>query len=325
MPHRFLPRRLSLCLVTAFSISILPYVRAETPATRPAAAQSVAADEIKFLRFVEDARAGSRLETAIVTYRNDAGVTVRLVGAVHIGEKSYYEGLNDTFRGDDAVLYEMVKPKDADVPKPNQPSKSGIGQFQHYLKDALNLDFQLDDIDYSRPNFVHADMDAETFEKMQDERGESMFTLMIRQMMDAMSNGEAAKSLANDDLTNDLITMLCRPDAERQVKLLLARHMGDMEKTAAGLGGPNGSVILTERNKAAMKVLKDTLAKGTKHISVFYGAAHMPGMSETLEKEMGFKPVSVEWRMAWDLAIRADQPSAIEKFLRDGLKAIDED
>jgi hypothetical protein len=193
------------------------------------------------------------------------------------------------------------------------------------LKDALNLDFQLDDIDYSRSNFVHADMDAETFEKMQDERGESMFTLMIRQMMDAMSNGEAAKSLANDDLANDLITMLCRPDAERQVKLLLARHMGDMEKTAAGLGGPNGSVILTERNKAAMKVLKDTLAKGTKHISVFYGAAHMPGMSETLEKEMGFKPVSVEWRMAWDLAIRADQPSAIEKLLRDALKTIDDD
>src|SRR5258708_4763356 len=134
MPHRFLPRRLSLCLVAAFSISVLPYVRAETPATKPAVAQSLAADDIKFLRFVEDTHTGSRLETAIVTYRNDAGVTVRLVGAVHIGEKSYYEGLNDTFRGDDAVLYEMVKPKNADLPKPNQPSKSGVWQFQPYLK-----------------------------------------------------------------------------------------------------------------------------------------------------------------------------------------------
>ena len=322
MPHRFLPRRVSLCLFAAFSLSILPYVRAETPATKPAAN---ALGELKFLRFVEDAHAGKRLETAIVTFRNDAGQTVRLVGAVHIGEKSYYEGLNDTFRGDDAVLYEMVKPKDAEAPKPNQPSKSGIGQFQHYLKDALNLDFQLDDIDYGRPNFVHADMDAETFEKMQEERGESMFTLMIRQMMDAMSHGDAANSLATDDLASDLITMLCRPDGERQVKLLLARHMGDMEKTAAGLGGPNGSVILTERNKAAIKVLKDTLANGKKHISVFYGAAHMASMSETLEKEMGFKPVSVEWRMAWDVAIRADQPSAIEKFLRGGVKALEEE
>ena len=318
-------RPLSLCLVAAFSLAVLPNLLAETPAVEKGKSQTVATDEIKFLRFTEGGHSGGRLETSIVTYRNEAGATVRLVGAVHIGEKSYYEGLNDTFRGDDAVLYEMVKPKDAGVPKPNQPSKSGIGQFQHYLKDTLNLDFQLDDVDYSRPNFVHADLDAETFEKMQAERGESMFTLMIREMMDAMSKGDVANGLNTDDLAGELIAMFCRPDGERQVKLLLARHMGDMEKTAAGLGGADGSVILGERNKAALKVLTKTLAEGKKHISIFYGAAHMASLSDTLQKEMGFKPVSVEWRMAWDLSIRADHPSFIEEILRNGLKVLDQD
>jgi hypothetical protein len=327
MPHRSASTRaLSLCLVAIFSLSLASFVRGG-PATKPATTQplgALGADEVKFLRFAEDGKSGGRLETSIVTYRNEAGVTVRLVAAVHIGEKAYYEGLNDTFRSDDAVLYEMVKPKGAGAPQPNTPSKSGIGQFQHFLKDSLNLDFQLDDVDYARPNFVHADLDAETFTKMQDERGESMFTLMIRQMMDQMSKGNSAEGIDTSNIVDELITTLCRPDSERQLKLLLARHMGDMEKAAAGLGGPDGSVILTERNKAAFKVLSTTLGEGKKHISVFYGAAHMPGMSETLMKEFGFKPVSVEWRTAWDLAIRTDQPSAIEKFLRDSLKAIDE-
>ena len=318
-------RALPVWLLALATVAFVPAARAEGPAAKRDAVQALAPDEIKFMRFVEaDANQGARLETAVVTYRNEAGATVRLVGAVHIGEKSYYEGLNDTFRGDDAVLYEMVKPKEAGAPVPGQKSKSAIGQFQHWLKDSLNLDFQLDDIDYTRPNFVHADLDAETFERMQAERGESMMTLMLKQMMNAMSKGDAAADLNTEELADELIKMFCRPDAERQTKLLLARHMGDVEKTAGGLDGPGGTVILTERNKAAMAVLKKTLKDGKTHVSVFYGAAHMPSMSETVQ-EMGFRPVSIEWRMAWNLAIRADKPSMIEQLLRDGLKFLDDE
>ena len=179
---------LAVCLSAVFSFTLVGRLGAESPPQTLASPATQPAADLKFLRFVDDGHAGGRLETAIVTFRNEAGVTVRLVGAVHIAEKSYYEGLNDTFKADDAVLYEMVKPKDAGAPTPNTPSKSGIGQFQHYLKDSLNLDFQLDDIDYTRPNFVHADLDSDTFAKMQEERGESMMTLMLRSMMHAMSH-----------------------------------------------------------------------------------------------------------------------------------------
>jgi hypothetical protein len=314
-----------LAMALAICVPLLAPVGRADERVKPASTQP-AADEAKFMRFVEDTHGGGRLETAIATYRNAAGQTVRLVAAVHIGEKSYYEGLNDTFKSDDAVLYEMVKPKDMGAPKPHAPAKSGISQFQHLLKDSLNLDFQLDDVDYSAPNFVHADLDAETFEKMQEERGESMFTLMLRQMMDALAhpeNGPGA-NLDGDQVINELINIVTRPDSERQMKLLLARHMGDAEKAAAGMDGPNGSVILTERNKAAMKVLAKTLKEGKQNISVFYGAAHMPSMSQTLMKDLGFHPVGIEYRMAWDLAIRADQPSLIEQFLKDGVKALNE-
>jgi len=84
-----------------------------------------------------------------------------------------------------------------------------------------------------------------------------------------------------------------------------------------------GSVIVTERNKVALDVLKHTLDSGKRHISIFYGAAHMPDMSQRL-RDMGFTPVSTEWETAWDLTIRSDQPSAAERFLKELLHALDE-
>ena len=136
-------------------------VRAASPsaATTPAVRSAAMADG--FLRFVDGGAAGGRLETSDVTYRNADGVTVRLVSAVHIGEKAYYEAMAKSFEGDDAVLYELVKPKDAPPPLPGErpASGSGVGEIQRMLKEVLKLDFQLDAIDYSARNFVHADLD----------------------------------------------------------------------------------------------------------------------------------------------------------------------
>src|SRR6202012_3254212 len=98
-------------------------------------------------------------ETADVAFRNDAGVTVHLVAAVHIAEGSYYDGLNQNFKLRDAVLYELVKGKDQPVPPPGEanPAHSAVSQFQRFLKDSPNLELQLDGMDYTQPNFVPAD------------------------------------------------------------------------------------------------------------------------------------------------------------------------
>jgi len=37
---------------------------------------------------------------------------------------------------------------------------------------VLNLEFQLDEIDYTSPT-RHADLDAQTFQRLQEERGET--------------------------------------------------------------------------------------------------------------------------------------------------------
>src|SRR5262245_17159663 len=73
-----------------------------------------------FMRLIDKGNTGSRLETADVAYRNADGVTVHLVAAIHVGEREYFEGLNESFKLRDAVLYEMVKPRDAMAPLPGE-------------------------------------------------------------------------------------------------------------------------------------------------------------------------------------------------------------
>jgi len=88
-----------LVLLTVFAGPL--FVRAQDAAapapTTPALRKAAMAEG--FLRFVDEGAAGGRLETSDVTYRNADGVTVRLVSAVHIGEKGYYEGLARSFTG----------------------------------------------------------------------------------------------------------------------------------------------------------------------------------------------------------------------------------
>jgi hypothetical protein len=313
MSDRFVCRASLYALVLLCLAAPVVVLRAQERATGAEAAAPTGGDAKKptdvspdaepegteFLRYVDDEK-HPRLESAIATYRNDAGVVVHLVGAVHVGEKSYYEGLNKTFKGYDALLYEMVKPKDMAAPVRGQKTGSAVSGFQRFLTDVLELEFQLDGIDYGAPNFVHADLDVETFYKLQEERGESLLTLMLRSMMAQMARAGQAGGPPPITIF-DLLAAMNSPDSARQYKLLLARQFQDIEAQMAGLEGPDGSVLLTERNKAALRVLKETIEKGKKDVGVFYGAGHMHGLEEALVNDMGFKLTGVEWRVAWDM------------------------
>lgn len=285
--------RMNRWLPVALALFVLPALARVAAAEEAKAAQK--AEQAQFLRFVDDNDGGGKLQTSIVTLQNDQGVKVHLVAAVHVGEEKYYQGLNKTFQGYDALLYEMVKPKDAPAPEPGFQSGSWVSTFQRAMKDVLELDFQLDDIDYRAKNFIHADLDAETFEKLQEERGESIWLLMLKQMMAEMDKPQAQIS---DVSLLELGLALASPDRARHLKLLLAKQFDDIEDKLSGLD--NNTVLVTERNKAAIKALKDALADGRKNVGIFYGAAHMPDMEKRVE-EMGFKKTGSEWRTAWDM------------------------
>lgn len=304
---RFVPRAVQ---ALALGLTIAASASADAPA-----------EGKKYLRFADNG-ADHQLQTSIVHFENAAGVKVDLIGAVHIADPSYFDDLNARFKSYDALLYEMVKPKGVSgaghsatapvAPGEKRPSGSWISFLQRFMKDQLELDFQLDKIDYSPANFVHADLDAETFVQRQEERGESMLTLMLDQMLRELNKpAKAAGNTAEEMGLMDLIDALQSPDRARQLKLVLGRQFENMDEALDAMGGPNGSVILTERNAHAMKVLKDEIEAGKKHIGVFYGAAHLRGMEAIMTKDMGFKQVGApEWLVAWDLADKTARPAA---------------
>ena len=167
------------------------------PATLPATA---AAGSNQFLRFVDEGPAGGSLASGEVTLTNDDGVMVHLIAAVHIAETSYYQQLNEHFRAFDAVLYEMVMPRGMQPPAPGAGGDSSVARLQRFLKDVLELDYQLDVIDYRPANFIHADLDTATFESLQRQRGESFATLMLQSLMRALADSGVAVLMISSDM-----------------------------------------------------------------------------------------------------------------------------
>ncbi|MEM7165698.1 MAG: hypothetical protein AAF581_09550 [Planctomycetota bacterium] len=259
-------------------------------------------DEIKrateFLRYQEVGADGGQLQTAIVTYRNEKGVEVTLVGAVHIADGTYYRHLNKLFKSYDALLYELIAPPNQ-RPQRGQQSSSFIGLLQRAMKRVLGLEFQLDGIDYSKKNFVHADMDPRQFRRAQQERGEGFLDMFLKIWMRSMQDQMSGKGVAGLD-PNELMRALSSDDIQRSLKILLAGEMQNIEALMAGISDENGeSVILTERNKVAFEVLRKEMKKHRK-LGIFYGAAHLPDMEERL-LAMGFKLHAHEWLTAWNM------------------------
>lgn len=271
----------------------------------------------EFLRLVlDDEGVPVSLDTAIVEYTKPgpaaAGadpLQVDLVAAVHVGGADYYETLDRLFADYDAVLYELVAPPNARVPKPGRKPAGAIGSAQQGLKDLLGLEFQLERIDYTARNFVHADMSPKEFDAAMQKRGESWWSMFTKLMRESMARAEREQP-GGDVSFGDLFGILFGSGSDRQVRLrrLMAEQFTDMDVLTSAFGGEDGSTLITDRNAACLRVLHDEVAKGRKRIAIFYGAAHMADFDERLRTELGLQPADPEWLEAWDL--RMPEPAA---------------
>jgi hypothetical protein len=271
-------------------------------AKRPEADGAAEADEPKYVRLRRDAsQRPAAMETAVVQFQSAArpGVQVDLVGAVHVGDKSYYEQLNKLFGDYDVVLYELVAPEGTRIPKGGRtgPSTHPIGALQDGMSTILELGHQLNNVDYTKDNFVHADMSPADFSKAMEERGESFFQLFLRLMGTGMAQN-ASGGGANDAA---LLMALFSKDRAMKLKTLMAEQFESMDGAMAALDGPGGSAIITERNKKCFEVLDKQLAAGKKKIAIFYGAGHLADMERRLAQDYGFKRSGESWLAAWNL------------------------
>lgn len=273
-----------------------------------APAQTADPPSNQFIRLLEDAGKPTALQTAIVRFAKagEHGLRVDLIGAIHIADHAYFRELNRRFRDYDVVLYELVAREDANVPQPGQRPGSFVGGMQVGMKSLLELEYQLDGVDYTAKNFVHADMSPEEFAATMAARQESFAGMFFRIW------GRALAQQADDPLdVADLqvITAMFAKDRAHRLKLVMAKQFANMEAEIGLFDGPNGSSIITERNKRAFQVLRREIAKGHKNIAVFYGAGHLPDMQRRLEREFHLQHTATEWVSAWSLVSPADGPA----------------
>ena len=262
----------------------------------------------QFLRLHEDKADGPiALETAIVRYghkNNTADDTTHLdlVAAVHIGEKEYFSTLNQLFRTYDVVLYELVAPPNARVPQAGGRPSGAIGTAQQGLTKLLGLQFQLDQIDYTARNFVHADLSPQEFNRAMQRRGESWWTMFSKIMQESMARANEKPKKQSPELSfGDLFGIVFGSNRELKMKRVLADQFSNMEVLTTAFGGEEGSSLITDRNTAALSVLKQQLQKRSQSIAIFYGAAHMHDFDQRLRKDFQLQPTEAVWLEAWNL------------------------
>ena len=260
-----------------------------------------AADLPDYVRFAED-RSGARLEVAIRTFAMPSGQTVDLIGVVHIADDSYYQELNGRFAAYDSVLFELVgDPRSLTEPAEGASRAGSVSFLQQSAGRHLGLAFQLDAIDYTGKNMVHADTSMDEFARMQQERGENVVTLFARAMQAQMSGGVNRKAMREFD-TFGLLRILMSDDSAAAFKKSLAKVFDEMESMTAAMEGQDGSVVLSGRNGVVIAKIREVLARPRqRRIAVFYGGAHMPGIESALTKDMGAKVSSEEWLAAWTM------------------------
>ena len=280
--------RYQILLVLFFWVSGLTEVRAEE-FTLP---------ENPFTRLVrsEDGTLKS-FETSLVTFvSQDGSQRVTLVGAIHIGEASYYKTLNEKFTHFDAVLFEMVGDGD---PRPSSAKESSgiVGSVQRLSAEMMGLDFQIGSINYHAENFVHADMTATEFKEAMKKRGDGLLVWYVR----SLGYGNAQRSETSTEDLRNLMELLVSSNKSRALRRLSAENMADIESTTKPVEGKNGSTLVRDRNEKAMKVLREQLDGGKTTVAIFYGAAHLPDFAKRLQEDFGMKPEKIEWIPCWKL------------------------
>ena len=262
------------------------------------------AADTSYIRVTHDAEGNPQaLETSIVRLvpagSDRPGLSVDLISAVHVADKGYYQKLDKRFDEYDVVLYELVAKEGTVIPKGGgDPNRNPLSSIQNAMKDLLELEYQLSGIDYTKKNFVHADLSPAEFAQSMKDKGESFWTIFFRLMAAGMAREANSPGKGGDF---DILMALFEKDRAIKLKRIMADQFADMDMITAAFNGPDGSTLITERNKAALAVLGKQIAAGRKKIAIFYGGGHMPDMESRAIADYHLKRAGQEWLEAWNL------------------------
>jgi hypothetical protein len=145
------------------------------------------------------------------------------------------------------------------------------------------------------------------------QRGETPFTLGISALAEILSQqNKAAKSpqmneMAKQFANESIFELMNNP---LKLKRMMASQFSQTGVMDTGLGKSLNRLLISDRNEAAMKVLRSEIADGKRKIAIFYGAAHLPDFESRLQESLGLEKTRQVWINAWDLTNTNAQPSS---------------
>lgn len=258
-----------------------------------------------------------QMQTAVHHYEDAKGRKLALAGAVHVGNKDYYEQLNKLFAGYQCVLFEMVGgehlAEDQRMMKNGQLPPLRQEQLEFARKNMLTTavlyyamqslcqryDFvhQNEHIDYSADNMLHADVSFKELTQMQQQQNSNSLEELLTMSLSAKPQ-------------NHLLTLLAEfmGDEDASLRMSMLSAIEQTEQTDDVSSG----VVLYGRNLKCFSVLDQQLAKPLQSFCIFYGAAHLPHMHK-LALERGFEYKNTDYLTAWQVAAPPASPASGQK------------
>jgi hypothetical protein len=243
------------------------------------------------------------LETAIVRFGQSNACpgkpTVDLIATFHFGEKSYFNELERAFDQYDLVLFEGIVQRRGQFSNNSSPfiiENRAVAQ-------RLGLEYQPDVINYRRPNFEHADLLWRECRK-----------LMRRQHQDSLFHLPVPEDLKHDGMDQQEFNRLTDEGRAELVRNAFAAEPGSevelkrSEIDDMAIGSPDSpSILITERNKVALRVLRREFKPTKQRLAILYGVIHMLDFELHLVEDFGLSRLEERWLVAWDMRTPALQ------------------
>ena len=296
------------------------------PAVSKLATNRLAGDS--YLRIARVSSNVVQLQVALRKFVPDGkvGPTIWLAAASHIGEPEYYRRLQEQLNTQTLVLFEGVgaaekqdreeaakEPSDGE-PKVNRVRTTEASSMQMTLAKSLGLVFQLDAINYDRPNFRNSDMTIAQLRRVlaggdtvssssPPTQKNAEFEKLLRVMDESSLLGSFMKFAMN--------VLGSSPKLQAMTKLILIEVLGQLSGDLTQLRNlpPDLKrllqVLIEERNKIVIQDVKIELSKAAPNssIAILYGAAHMHDLERRLARELNYRADDRTWLTAFSVDV----------------------
>ncbi len=266
------------------------------------------------------------------------GPAVWLAGTSHVGEPEYYRALQKQLDARTVVLYEGINadahPRHVANPENRPPLRHAQGvhvhsssgfSMQSALAKSLGLVFQLDAVNYDRPNFINSDLSILEIQRLMlndrdavpappgvKGRSDPSFDFLL-QIMDGSSFIGGLFKLGIEYIGTS-------PQLQAVSKLTLIETLGQIKGDFSQMRGlpPDMQrlvkILIEARNQRVVDDLKTEFSSVPRSgsIAVFYGTGHMEDMEKRVIRELNYRSDGEIWLTAFSVDVRKTGLSATE-------------